>query len=133
MQTAIDLFDGCGGMGHALSNAGYDVLGVESWSVAADSSRAAGHRVLNVDVRTLNPRDFHGFNHFHASPPCTTFSAAGRGAGREHLEELRLAVKRVLQGFPADYSLQGSRTAQFKQVGNAVPPPVGLAVVEALR
>lgn len=38
----------------------------------------------------------------------------------------------VLQGFPADYPLVGTRTAQFKQIGNAVPPPVATAVIRAL-
>lgn len=36
----------------------------------------------------------------------------------------------ILQSFPPDYPLRGTQTAQFRQVGDAVPPLLGLAVVE---
>ncbi|MER6080203.1 DNA cytosine methyltransferase [Streptomyces sp. NPDC001833] len=34
----------------------------------------------------------------------------------------------LLQGFPPDWKFAGSRTAQYKQIGNAFPPPVARAV-----
>lgn len=38
-----------------------------------------------------------------------------------------------LQGFPDTFEFQGSRTEQYVQVGNAVPPPLGRKVAEAIR
>jgi DNA (cytosine-5)-methyltransferase 1 len=38
----------------------------------------------------------------------------------------------LLQGFPADWEFAGSRTARYKQIGNAFPPPVAHAVASAI-
>lgn len=47
---------------------------------------------------------------------------------------LRLSVADalVLQGFPADLPMHGSKTSQFRQIGNAIPPPLARAVLRAI-
>lgn len=38
----------------------------------------------------------------------------------------------VLQGFPRAYPVQGAKTRQWEQVGNAMPPPLAAAIVKEL-
>ena len=44
------------------------------------------------------------------------------------LRYLTVAEVAALQAFPPDHPWQGSKSAQYKQVGNAVPPPVAEAL-----
>lgn len=57
----------------------------------------------------------------------------GHPAGRFRRETVRVTVEQasVLQGFRHDHPWQGPRTARFRQIGNAVCPPVARAVLEA--
>jgi DNA (cytosine-5)-methyltransferase 1 len=45
---------------------------------------------------------------------------------------LTVAQAALLQGFPPDWEFQGGKTARYRQVGNAFPPPVAQAVGSAI-
>ncbi|WP_327118230.1 DNA (cytosine-5-)-methyltransferase [Streptomyces sp. NBC_01341] len=38
----------------------------------------------------------------------------------------------IIQGFPSDWKFSGGKTAQYRQVGNAFPPPVAAAVGKSI-
>lgn len=59
---------------------------------------------------------------------------AGDAGDADGTEPIKLTVEEalLLQGFPADYPVRGSRTRQFEQIGNACPPAMVEAIVRAL-
>jgi DNA (cytosine-5)-methyltransferase 1 len=59
------------------------------------------------------------------------------GPDHEGLPRLTVSMAATLQGFPADWEIVGRKTAAYRQVGNAFPPPVahavGLAIAGAIE
>jgi DNA (cytosine-5)-methyltransferase 1 len=76
--------------------------------------------------------------------PATTVNADSRisrpghhnetESGSQQRDAVRVSVQEaaILQTFSADFPWQGSRSAQFRQVGNAIPPGLARAVLGAL-
>ncbi len=60
---------------------------------------------------------------------------ADEAPARDFVGMPRLTVRMVarLQGFPDDWEFSGRKTASYRQVGNAFPPPVARAVGNELR
>jgi DNA (cytosine-5)-methyltransferase 1 len=51
----------------------------------------------------------------------------------DHLPRLTLPMAAAVQGFPASWRFSGRKTAQYRQIGNAFPPPVARAVGESIK
>ena len=64
----------------------------------------------------------------------------GKGIANEAPKEDFVGMPRLtcrmvarIQGFPDDWIFTGSKTAQYRQIGNAFPPPVAKAIGEAIK
>lgn len=74
-----------------------------------------------------------------SSRPTPTMTAKAGGQWIAHAEEctdtrrITVAEASVLQDFPPDYPWQGSASAQFAQIGNAIPPGLAAAIVASAR
>lgn len=95
-MRAIDLFCGMGGASLGLKNAGYSVVGYDSWKHAVDSHNANGMPAakinINRDIDWTTIVDDLKIDTMWASPPCQPFSQANGNAK---------SVKDNRDGFPA--------------------------------
>ena len=73
---------------------GLDVTGLEIDPYACQTRHAYGLKTVQGDVRKFGPGDFSTAG-LIASPPCQTFSRAGKGSGRAAFDELQLGIKAV--------------------------------------
>jgi DNA (cytosine-5)-methyltransferase 1 len=51
----------------------------------------------------------------------------------DHIPRLTVEMAAVVQGFPPEWHFSGRKTASYRQVGNAFPPPVARAVGTSIR
>ena len=117
----------------------YDLMSARGWN-GADEWRAKANDIAPTIV---------GGSHKHGGPDLgptrakrawTGLGVDGMGVANEAPDPgfegmPRLTVRMVarLQGFPDDWVFTGGKTAQYRQVGNAFPPPVAKAVAVQIR
>lgn len=89
----------------AAQRLGLKVLGIELNAAAVATRDAAGYHTVHADMTTLNPDDYPSSG-LIASPPCQTFSMAGKGDGREQLA----AVCAAIRSHETDWEKFGPRT-----------------------
>jgi DNA (cytosine-5)-methyltransferase 1 len=59
-------------------------------------------------------------------------AAPGPETAADHRPKLTVRMTARLQGFPDEWEFMGRKTAQYRQIGNAFPPPVARAVGEQI-
>jgi DNA (cytosine-5)-methyltransferase 1 len=93
----LEHFAGPGGWdtGARLAGIEEDILGVEIVRATCDTAIAAGHQRLFADVREMRGARLPRVSAHISSPPCQTFSQAGKGTGRKHLASLAVALEKV--------------------------------------
>lgn len=52
--------------------------------------------------------------------------------GRDHMVKITVEQAALLQGFPETWEIAGRKTARYRQIGHATPPPVGAALGRAV-
>ena len=95
----IDLFAGPGGWDEAARLLGVRPVGIELDAAACETRAAAGHRTVRADVSAFPLERLAGRVRGQAgSPPCTTFSAAGDGAGNAVTDQLAELTRYAFAG-----------------------------------
>lgn len=100
----LDLFAGAGGWSVACQTLDLDVMGVDWDPAAVATARAAGHHRVEMDARALRGHAW-SVPILIASPPCQTFSRAGKGVGRTNLATVLAAAPKVRRGVLPDEAL----------------------------
>lgn len=93
-MKALDLFRGAGGWSVACQRLGIEDHGVEIMAEANATASSAGHGFAFKDV--WNPPlnfPWGEYDGLIASPPCQTFSLAGKGKGRDALDTVLAAIE----------------------------------------
>jgi len=103
---------------------------VERWKKLAEGETDPGYRRSRL---------------YADKPSCTIRAGGGYGPRGDHLggfhppihyelpRQLTVRESARIQGFPDHWILKGSKTAQGRQIGNAVAPPLASALAKTIR
>lgn len=98
--------------GHALNNV--------EWTECRPATTVQGDPRIAEPGWRGKPEDYDEDGNYH-----------GKGQGTDAVR-VTIEEAAALQSFPPGYAFKGSRTKQFEQVGNAVPPLMARAILAAL-
>jgi DNA (cytosine-5)-methyltransferase 1 len=117
----------------------YDLMRARGWKGARiwkDRASEIGPTIVGGSLKHGGP----DLGPTRARKAWATLNVDGLGIAndppeRDYVGMPRLTVQMVarLQGFPDDWRFVGGKTAAYRQVGNAFPPPVAKAVAKQLR
>jgi site-specific DNA-cytosine methylase len=93
-MRALDLFAGAGGWDVAAGRLGIIADGVEIMREALATRAVAGLETVGHDVWNYDLNVGYDYDGLIASPPCQTFSLAGKGKGREALDKVLSLIDR---------------------------------------
>lgn len=114
-DLVVDLFSGPGGWDVYAGPLGLGtVLGIDHSELACKTRRAAGHPTICGDVSLFTTALLTGrVTGLVASPPCTTFSGAGKRGGVMVLQILAAAIREAMRG-------QDTRAARIEEMRAAL-------------
>jgi len=91
-HAVLDLFAGTG-VGVACQQLGVTEYGVEKMKAAQETRKLNGMGLAYDDVWDIEKAEGLQFDTLWASPPCQTFSVAGKGEGRKALTDVLEAIR----------------------------------------
>jgi DNA (cytosine-5)-methyltransferase 1 len=122
-------FAGPGGLDEAARMLGLPAHpGVDVSQDACATATAAGYARIRADIRSLDPDDFPKVTGATITPPCPTFSASGKHAGRRDRETVIKGV--CLLG---DSQAGMDVTAAYEAICRGVADPRTALILETLR